>query len=127
MNMIEKKSIEDCKEQANIFRLLNHSVRIAILEILRGGEECVCHMEAALGYRQAYLSQQLSVLRSAGIIKERRDGWNRFYRVARNEIYPVLDSALRMTGKSIPVSVKRTYNPKCTCPKCSPQEVKNLD
>jgi len=55
--------------QAEIFKLLSHPCRLAILYTLRSGEECVCHMEATLGYRQAYLSQQLAVLRQAGIIQ----------------------------------------------------------
>ncbi len=61
-------------DQAEIFKLLSHPCRLAILYTLRSGEECVCHMEATLGYRQAYLSQQLAVLREAGIIQDRRDG-----------------------------------------------------
>jgi DNA-binding transcriptional ArsR family regulator len=39
-------------------------------------------MEAHLGYRQDYISQQLMVLREAGLIQDRRDGWNVFYRVS---------------------------------------------
>lgn len=35
--------------QAQIFKVLTHPARIAILEILRDGEHCVCHMEAYLG------------------------------------------------------------------------------
>ena len=47
-------------------------------------------MEAHLGYRQAYISQQLMVLREAGLIQDRRDGWNVFYRVAEPRIFAVL-------------------------------------
>ena len=32
--------------------------------LLRDGEACVCHIEAHLGYRQAYISQQLAALRA---------------------------------------------------------------
>ena len=65
-------------QQTQLFKLLTHPVRLAILEILRVGEHCVCHMEAHLGYRQAYISQQVAVLREAGLIRDRRDGWNIF-------------------------------------------------
>ena len=41
-------------KQANFLKLLTHPVRIAILQILLQDEACVCHLEAALGYRQAY-------------------------------------------------------------------------
>ena len=59
---------------AALFKVLMHPTRLAILGILRQGEECVCHMEATLGLRQAYISQQLSVLREAGLVSVRRDG-----------------------------------------------------
>ena len=69
--------------QVQIFKVLTHPARLAILEILRDGEHCVCHMEAHLGFRQAYISQQLSVLRDAGLVQDRRDGWNIFLRKVR--------------------------------------------
>ena len=92
------------EEPASFFKLLAHPARLAILEILRNGEECVCHMEATLGYRQAYLSQQLAVLREAGIIQDRRDGWNIFYRVMKPEIYQVLDAVYYTKGGEKPDS-----------------------
>jgi len=87
------------ERQAQIFKALTHPARLAILEILHDGEHCVCHMEAHLGYRQAYISQQLAVLREAGLIQDRRDGWNIFYRVARPEVYQLMDVVAEMTGE----------------------------
>ncbi len=101
---------------AQIFKVLTHPARIAILEILRDGEHCVCHMEAHLGFRQAYISQQLSVLREAGLIQDRRDGWNVFYRVIKPQIYEVLSVVHQITGQAIPVVEKADV--KCTCPQC---------
>ena len=107
---------------AALFKVLMHPTRLAILEILRQGEECVCHMEATLGLRQSYISQQLSVLREAGLVSIRRDGWNIFYQVTRKEVYGVIDAARAMLPKS---SQKRLAMflamPKagaCECPKC---------
>ena len=103
--------------QAEIFKVLTHPARLAILDILRDGEHCVCHMEAWLGYRQAYLSQQLSVLRQAGLIRDRRDGWNIYYQVADERIYKVLDQVREMTGsKAIELKSPSSV---CACPKCS--------
>jgi DNA-binding transcriptional ArsR family regulator len=103
--------------QIQIFKLLSHPARLAILETLHGGEQCVCHMEAALGYRQAYLSQQLASLRDAGIIQDRRDGWNIFYRVTDERIYDVLSAVKQITGLEEP-EVQEPKKP-CTCPRCS--------
>src|SRR3972149_6488943 len=79
---------------------------LEILEILRDDEHCVCHIEAALGYRQAYISQQLSVLREAGLIQDRRDGWNIYYRVIQPKVFDVLDTAQAVTGDTR-VAVRR--------------------
>ncbi len=106
--------------QAQLFKLLAHPTRVAILEALRGGEQCVCHLEAALGLRQAYLSQQIAVLREAGVLQDRRDGWNIYYHVARPEVFTVLDAAAALTGQSAADSLRPPIQG-CPCPKCAPR------
>jgi DNA-binding transcriptional ArsR family regulator len=114
---------ENYKPQAKIFKALTHPVRLAILNILRSGEECVCHMEAVLGYRQAYISQHLMLLREAGLIQDRRDGWNIFYRVTKPEVFALIDATGEMAGESSrqvsesPPARKKV--PGCPCPKCN--------
>ena len=113
--VVETQSFE---AQAQLLKLLTHPARLAILNILRDGEHCVCHMEAHLGYRQAYISQQLTVLREAGLIQDRRDGWNIFYRVAEPRIFAVLTAVEQI----IPPGSKRPQPDQpvaCPCPKCS--------
>jgi len=108
--------------QAKLFKALMHPARLAILDILKDGEECVCHMEAHLGYRQAYISQQLMVLREAGLVEDRREGWNIFYRVIKPEIYKVIDAMDDVAGQA-PKPVRRSTHHKnqktCPCPKCA--------
>jgi ArsR family transcriptional regulator len=57
--------------QAALLKALAHPVRLQILDILRDGEQCVCHIEAVLGLRQAYILQQLMLLRKAGLLADR--------------------------------------------------------
>jgi DNA-binding transcriptional ArsR family regulator len=104
--------------QTQLFKALMHPVRLAILDVLRDGEECVCHMEATLGYRQAYISQHLMVLREAGLVGDRREGLNIFYRVMRPEIYALLEAVRQMLGvlDSDPVPDPVAS---CPCPHCS--------
>ena len=119
MNVIDHKPKEafSYERQAQLFKLLTNPVRLAIMDILREGEHCVCHMEAYLGYRQAYISQQVAVLREAGLIQDRRDGWNIFYRVTEPGIYSVLDTIRNMTGQeTIPLQKEGVI---CPCPHCS--------
>jgi ArsR family transcriptional regulator len=106
------------ESQAQLLKVLTHPVRLAILNILRDGEHCVCHMEAYLGFRQAYISQQLMVLREAGLIQDRRDGWNVFYRVVDPRVFTVLDAVEQMVEIKGDASCKRT-DVVCPCPQCS--------
>ncbi len=103
----------------SLFKALAHPGRIAILDVLRNGEQCVCHIEAYLGYRQAYISQQLAVLREAGLIQDQRDGWNIYYRVVRPEVYALVDVARTMVGIPIPRSPLDAPRAACPCPKCT--------
>lgn len=107
--------------QSQLFKILMHPTRLAILNELRGGEQCVCHMEAVFGLRQAHISQHLMVLRDAGLVTDRRDGWNIFYRVIRPEIYQVIDAASVFSGipTGQPVSASKKEKHDCPCPKCN--------
>jgi DNA-binding transcriptional ArsR family regulator len=122
LNMISEQEteIQQYDLQIQIFKVLTHPARLAILDILRDGEHCVCHMEAYLGLRQAYISQQLSVLREAGLIQDRREGWNIFYRVADERIYGLLDAVRQITGQNEPVMQEPLTA--CKCPKCSAKD-----
>ena len=104
---------------ANLFKALMHPSRLSILEILRDGEQCVCHLEAALGCRQAFISQHLMVLREAGLVTDRRDGTRMFYRVIKPEVFDLVEYAYKLTG-SAPIAVTNTKVSDCPCPKCNP-------
>ncbi len=116
--------MEIYEQETKLYKALMHPVRIAILDLLREGEECVCHMEATFGYRQAYISQQLMALRDAGLVEDRRDGLNIFYRVIRPEIFSVLDAMRQVTGIH-PSAVKPKRNV-CICPNCAEEHAGRL-
>ena len=106
------------EQLTGLFKALMHPVRLEILDILRVGEECVCHMEAHLGYRQAYISQHLTVLREAGLVEDRREGWNIYYRVIEPRVFTLVDLARMMAGMSTAIT-PRPRSAVCPCPKCS--------
>ena len=110
--------------QSNLLKAISHPTRLAILDILREGEQCVCHMEATLGQRQAYISQQLMILKEAGLIESRRDGLNLYYRVIKPEIFNVLDILSSVTGITAKLPKHKHANAECPCPKCNAKQVK---
>ncbi len=119
MNIINQtETLSAFENQAQVFRALAHPVRLLILYALRDGEHCVCHLEAHLGLRQAYLSQQLGELRRAGLVALRRDGRNRYYRITRPEIFNVVDESLVLLPEG-ELQFKVSPNPDCPCPCCA--------
>ncbi len=116
-------TIDQYESQSQVFKALMHPARLAILDILRGGEQCVCHLEATLGLRQAYISQQLSVLREAGLVEDRRDGWNIYYRVALPAVFGIVDAAMNLTGTPARLGAEPVRVEGCRCPKCLPEPV----
>ncbi len=118
MNMNENSAFTDPYDSlAALFRALSHPARLAILEVLREGEACVCHIETLLGLRQAYVSQQLMLLRQSGLVSMRRQGWNVFYYISDPRVFEVLDQARAMLPAPLP-PLPRTPASQCTCPKC---------
>ncbi len=77
--------------QAKTAKALAHPTRIAILEMLREGERCVCEMEPELEASQANVSQHLAALRDANLVAGRREGMRIQYRVNDERIFQVLD------------------------------------
>ena len=114
--------------EADIFDALAHPARLEILEVLRGGEACVCHIQAMSNQRQSYISQQLNVLRQAGVVTSRKEGQWTFYQVSEPRLYDVIDQIkeiLQSLGKWQPeFSTGPDMNSKrkeCNCPQCSLQ------
>ncbi len=79
--------------------------------LLRRGEACVCHLQAALRVPQPYVSQQLRVLREAGLISQRREGLYIYYRLADPQVEWLLAEVLGPMEEISPF-------PECTCPRC---------
>jgi DNA-binding transcriptional ArsR family regulator len=132
MNIEYKESTMDGYDRlAVITKALGHPTRLKILEVLRQEEACVCHMEAILGQRQAYISQQLTRLREAGLVIDRRDGSNVFYALADDSVAPLLDQVKQtalaiaaQSGDHLALDMPdHDCGCACTCPKCEAKRI----
>ena len=106
------------QKTANKIKLLAHPERLRILDAVRRESECVCHLTALLDKPQPYVSQQLGLLRKAGIIEDERDSLNIYYRLADEEIAIWLNDIL---GEAIGEHPEISQHKKliaCPCPKC---------
>jgi ArsR family transcriptional regulator len=115
------------RPSSDLYRALGHPVRLDILKaLLDDGEACVCHLEARLGLRQAFLSQHLGRLRQAGLVADRREGLNVYYRVASPAVRSVLEVGERLQADlRRPAGADRTVRRArraavdgCPCPRC---------
>jgi ArsR family transcriptional regulator len=111
------------RRQAIVLKSMAHPIRLQILDLLRQEEECVCHLSAALAKPQPYMSQQLAVLRSAGVIVDEKDGTNVFYRLADEQVARQVEAILGPP----PADDRGGSRPRhqrvagCNCPKCEPE------
>jgi len=103
--------IDKYQQVSEIFHLLSHPARLQILDELRRDPACVCHLEAVLDKPQAYVSQQLRVLREAGAVGDRRDGLFVYYRLVDDQVEQLLEEVLGPAGR-------RTEPIECPCPHC---------
>ena len=106
---------------ADYLKILGSPFRIQILFSIGYGEACVCHLEAMLRKRQAYISQHLMLMRDAGILDTRRDGKYIYYRVADKNLFKLLKSTagiLNLSSDSLPELAESTKHIHCECPQC---------
>ena len=72
-------SEEILEKTAEVFKLFGDKTRIRILSALSEGEMCVCCICDILEMSQSAVSHQLSVLKSARLVKSRREGKQMYY------------------------------------------------
>lgn len=97
--------------------------RVAILLAIGHGEACVCHLEAALGWRQAYISQHLMALRKADILTDRREGRYVYYRLKNASLLDLITASARLSGlpaEAVSALINTQNYPSCECPHCAP-------
>lgn len=116
--------------EAELFNAMAHPSRLEILELLREGEACVCHIQAMLGQRQAYISQHLNILRHAGLVTTRKDGLRVYYKISDPGLFDVMDQVKGMLqtlrilqpGSTDQIELARQRK-SCHCPQCSTHNI----
>jgi ArsR family transcriptional regulator len=84
--------------RAGQFHALSDETRLQILELLRGGEHCVCELTEALDLGQSLLSFHLKTLKDAGLVTDRRQGRWMYYAIAEDALEELAGSLKRLTS-----------------------------
>jgi DNA-binding transcriptional ArsR family regulator len=82
--------------KAELFRTLGHPVRIRVLELLQDGPRPVRELLEAIAVESSNLSQQLAVLRRAGLVTSSRDGATVLYTLSTPDVADLLLAARRI-------------------------------
>ena len=92
-------SADESGEVASLFRILGDPGRVRMLAaLLEAGELCVCDLAAVVGMEESTVSHSLRLLRTAGIVRQRRSGRQVFYRLDDAHVRLLLDVSLQHVG-----------------------------
>src|ERR671939_657057 len=87
--------------KAEFFKTLGHPARIRILELLAEREHAVSELLPEVGVADTSLSQQLAVLRRAGLVTSRKEGSAVYYTLTSPEVAQLLAVARRILTEVI--------------------------
>ncbi|MFF4413513.1 ArsR/SmtB family transcription factor [Streptosporangium sp. NPDC001559] len=82
--------------KADLFRTLGHPLRIRVLELLQRGPLPVRDLLVELDIEASNLSQQLAVLRRAGIVNATRDGATVVYALSTPDLADLMVATRRI-------------------------------
>ena len=75
---------------AVLLKAIAHHDRLQIVNVLINGEFHVGELAKLLGTRQSHTSQQLTILKLAGVLKSRRDVNKTYYSLANDSIKKIV-------------------------------------
>ena len=98
-SLMKNIEMEGPQGEVEIFKAAADPCRLRILKLLKEGELCVCEIMTALKKPQSSTSHHLSILREAGLVKERRDGKWSYYRLADGAVVEMVKQARALKKK----------------------------
>ena len=93
VTVVDRKKYE---ARAEVLKALAHPARLLVVDELACGERCVCELQEIIGSDMSTVSRHLSVLKSAGLITDRKKGNNIYYSLAMPCILKFTDCITNM-------------------------------
>ena len=87
-------SQQEMEAAAELFKVFGDPTRLKLLAALLGQEMCVCDLSDLLGISQSAVSHQLRLLRTAKLVKYRREGKTVFYSLADSHVRAILGQGM---------------------------------
>ena len=79
--MLSKKEQLLFEKQSKIVKAMAHPLRMAVVDFLKNGPQCVCDIAEHLGSERSNVSRHLSVLVNAGLLGYHKEGLKVIYRL----------------------------------------------
>lgn len=90
-------NIKEYEPLAQVFKAIGHPIRVMILEMLMGGERCVCELQEHSGRDMSTISSHLNILKNSKIVVSEQRGKNVFYSLS----CPCLKDVLKMVRNAV--------------------------
>ncbi len=91
---IKMPNDDDLLKLSDLYKAMGDLTRIRILSALVHSEMCVCDLSCLLNMTQSAISHQLRVLKSARLVKFRREGKVVYYSLDDEHIKHIYDAGL---------------------------------
>lgn len=107
-NTVSERAVPDAQtlyDLSELFKVFGDTTRIRIIAALLDGEMCVYNLSEFLEMGQSAISHQLRILRSAGLVRPRREGKTVYYSLDDEHIELIYNMGLaHIRHKQIPVT-----------------------
>ena len=79
--MPDKKKLLLFQKQAEVAKAIAHPLRLAIVDFLKDGQQCVCDIAEHIGSERSNVSRHLAVMVNAGVLDYRKEGLKVIYKL----------------------------------------------
>ena len=81
VNVMNAETKHLYKLKADVIAAAGHPIRLAVIDFLKDGEQCVCDIAEYVGAERSNVSRHLSVMLNSGLLDCRKDGLKVIYRL----------------------------------------------
>ena len=108
--MIQNEKWQIYELQAEVIKAVAHPIRLAIVEFLKDGEQCVCEIADHLRSKRSNISRHLALMLTAGILQCRKEGQNIYYTLKTPCLTNFLGCVNQMLMEKMQNSIKTLQN-----------------
>lgn len=92
--------------QARLLHAVAHPIRVAVVDLLKDGERCVCEIAEQVGSERSNVSRHLTVMHKAGVLQSRKEGLMVYYRLRTMCVVNFLSCATRTLRQNLTEEAK---------------------